>query len=112
MQKPRSLAPLGMTNRNLPLGRDGHFYRLWRRTGHRRESRALRRTGAVGRVWLRRRRNQTQCLSHFRIQLGQRVLIVLKELPRILTPLADALAFVAVPGAGFLYDIVVRSQIE
>src|SRR4029077_16839459 len=51
-------------------------------------------------------------LANFGFQLGKRVLVVFQELASILTALANALALVAEPRAGFLEEIVVYGEKE
>ena len=57
---------------------------------------------------LRRPLGQSQRFAHFGIELGHHVFVVFQELARILAALPNAFALVAVPGAGFFDDVVVR----
>src|SRR5450755_3585929 len=118
--EPRTPRPGGRTRRPPlheyfsllpPCGHDRslHWLRRRRHGGDARSgwcSRSRRRGG----LW--RSLNQAQGLAYFDIELGQSILVVFQELASIFAALADALALVAIPGAGFLDDVVVRCQIE
>src|SRR5713101_2717555 len=65
-----------------------------------------------GRRWLWPRTSQPDCLAHFRFELDHGVFVVFEELAGVFAALANAFAFVAVPGPGFLQNILVRRQVE
>src|SRR5271163_4659616 len=58
------------------------------------------------------RRNQSQCLAHFGIELGHGVFVVLEELACVFAALADALALVTKPGAGFFEEVIVHRDVK
>ena len=49
---------------------------------------------------------QAQLLPQLSFQLGHHVFVVFQELLDVFAALADALAFVAEPGAGLLHDVL------
>jgi hypothetical protein len=53
-----------------------------------------------------------QLLPDLRVELGEDVRVILEEATDVFAALADALAIVAVPGAGFLDDVVQDCEIE
>ena len=55
---------------------------------------------------------QADGFAHFSFELGGDVFVLFQELLGILAALADALATIAEPGAGFLNDVVQNAQIE
>src|SRR5580704_4197954 len=59
-----------------------------------------------------RRSTDVELLAEFTIHLGEDVAIFFQEVSRVFTPLADALAVVAIPGARLLDEVVRDSKIE
>src|SRR6185369_9109478 len=55
--------------------------------------------------------HQAQLLAQFRVDLLKHVGILAQELLGVFAALTDALAFVAVPGAAFLDQVVLHAQI-
>src|SRR5260370_13143872 len=74
--------------------------------------RGLRRSSRGLSLRLRWSSNQSQSFTHFRVQLRHSVFVVFEELAGVFAALADALAFVAEPRAGFLENVVVHRDIE
>src|SRR5215207_1079744 len=69
----------------------------------------------VGRLALRRHlvlRADAEDALHLLLDLRHQRRVVLEEHLRVLTPLADALRAVAVPGAGLVDDSVLRRDVE
>src|ERR1700733_4901128 len=111
-QTPRSLAPLGMTTKTLPPG-GWDFCLLRRGAGHGCDSRALRPAlgCGCGSCWSCCWR-QSQLLAHLGFELDHRVFVFFQEGARVFASLADAFAFVAVPRARLLHDVMNRSDVE
>jgi hypothetical protein len=57
-------------------------------------------------------RHQTDGLAHLALDADGDVFVLLQEIARILTALADALTLIAEPGAGLLHDVVVNRQVQ
>src|SRR5271166_1744254 len=97
----------------LALGRYWRSGCLWSGTRHCGDSCALRRSLCSGRrLRLGWSCDQAQGFAHFGVELGHGVFIVFQELAGVFAALADALAFVAEPGAGFFEDVVVHGDVE
>src|SRR3984957_11845850 len=101
------------TDVDLPA-RGRNFGLLRSRTGHSRDSCSLRPAGSGcgcsggwSRGW-----GQSQLLPHLGFELDHCVFVFLQEGACIFASLADTLALVAVPGAGFLHDVMNGGDVE
>src|SRR5712692_5568011 len=79
---------------------------------HRSDARAALRSCLAFINRLRRCGNQAERLAHLGFELGIDFLVVFEELARILAALANALALVAEPSAGFLEQVEIHGQID